>query len=306
MLPSFSVVEWGEFRVQPMLAIRRIGSNGIAPAFHCMVSAIGALVVVGCAPSIKGAPPRLVPVGIEIEQIRQISGPEWYSAYVQAGGLQKSQLRDQIVFSRMYAIDLFYNEYELRLTRERQNVGFWFTVANLAVTTTGTLVGGEETKTILHAAATGLTGTKEAYDKNILIDRTIAVLQEQMRAGRKTIRVQIIQKLALSTSAYPLEFALSDLEDYYTAGTITGALIGVSHDASRKLALAEAIEEELFSASYGKTDLAPRIRVFWRANRSLVEEWLVRNGINAGPTLFINSAEFAAEQARMVRELGIP
>lgn len=278
-------------------------------AFCVLFLCAGGLLLASCTPSVQGAPPRLVPVAQDLNVARQIANEEWYLAYAQASGPRKDELRSQIVYSRMYAIDLYYSQYEIRLTRERQNVGFWFTVANLAVTTSGTLLGGEETKTILAAAATGLTGTKEAYDKNILIDRTIAVLQEHMRANRKRVRVQIIEKLALPSAVYPLELALSDVEEYYRAGTITGALLGVSEDASKKLIEAQAIEQELFSVKFGETNLAPRIRQFWRsgpAQKLLVETWLIRNGINVGPTLFLNSTEWANEQARMVRELNIP
>ncbi|NNF78285.1 MAG: hypothetical protein HKN05_09680 [Rhizobiales bacterium] len=145
------------------------------------------------------------------------------------------ELRNQITLSRLYAIDVYYSEYEANLTRERQDVGFYSTVASLALTSAGTLVGGAQTKAVLHAVVTGLTGTREAYEKDILIEKTVSILQKQMRARRLEIKAQIVQRLQGAISVYPLEFALTDLERYYRAGTITGALIGVETATSIKL-----------------------------------------------------------------------
>ena len=209
----------------------------------------------------------------------------------------------------MRAIDLFYSQYEASLTRERQNVGFFATVAQLALTTSATLLSSPATRTIITATATGLTGAKESYDKNILIDRTIDVLQKQMRAQRQLVKAKVIQRLALGTAAYPLELALGDLEDYYRASTLTGALIGAEQAASEVLNQANAIEEQVLAVKFAETDLAPRIRAFWHGNmeqKKEVESWLVNHRIYVGVTLFLNSDVYAAEQMQMVNDLKIP
>ena len=281
----------------------------VARACNASLALFCLATMAACTASVQGKPERLYSVDQEAAAIRKVVGPNSYRDYASATGPRKRELRNQIVNSRMRAIDLFYYDYEARLTRERQDVGFFATVAQLALTTSSTLVSSAGTKTILSAAATGLTGTKESYDKNILIDRTISVFQQQMQAQRQLVKAKIIQRLSLGVDAYPLELAQSDLEEYYRAGTLTGALLGTEQTASANLAQANAIEEQVLSVKFAETDLAPRIRSYWRANaeqKKRVETWLVDHQIHVPVTLFLNSDVYAAEQLQMVSDLNIP
>ncbi|WP_210237627.1 hypothetical protein, partial [Mesorhizobium sp. M8A.F.Ca.ET.142.01.1.1] len=78
---------------------------------------------------------------------------------------------------------------------------------------------------ILSAAAAGLTGAKSAYSDEVLQKSTIQLLQTQMRANRAIAWSNIIRRLGDSDASYPMALALSDLEEYYRAGTIPGALL---------------------------------------------------------------------------------
>ena len=49
-----------------------------------------------------------------------------------------------------------------------------------------------------------------------------------MRAGRARVGVRLRSGLRQSINDYPLAVALSDLNDYYDAGTILGALAGIT------------------------------------------------------------------------------
>ena len=140
----------------------------------------------------------------------------------------------------MYAIDLAFSKYEAELTHERQDVAFAGDLANLGLTGAIPLVGAGQTKNVLGAVASGLTGVRTSYNDDIILNRTIQILQDQMEATRARISVQIIAKLSSrSTSIYTLAMALSDLEDYYKAGTLTGALLDVSSNVSQDAAEAQ-------------------------------------------------------------------
>lgn len=295
-----------------MLAFRGCSKCGAGSAMRYFGWLGGALLIVAlgaCTPSIRGTPERLLDVPVETELIRTLAGPEWYAEYARSTGARRRELRDQIVLARMYAIDLYYSEYEANLTRERQNVGFLSTVANLALTSSATLVAAKETKTILSAVATGLTGAKEAYDKEILIEKTIAILQQQMRARRKEIKVSIIGRLSLDQSSYPLELALTDVESYYRAGTITGALIDVSEETGVRLAQARAIEERIVVTRFAPVaDLGTRIRAFVRvsaANLRAVQDYLASNHPGTAIAEFVRVGS-RPEQLRMIQQLNIP
>lgn len=210
--------------------------------FRCGFILLAAASLTGCLASVAGAPDRLFSLEEETRSAKIVSSPERYEEYARAFGQRKLELRNQIVLSRMYAIDMLYSDYEGRLTRERQEVGFYSTVVNLALNSAGTLVGGAATKATLHAISAGLVGAKTSYEKDILIERTVSILQKQMRVNRKEVKAQIIERLAGNTNSYPLEFALTDVERYYRAGTVSGALLGVDADVSLKLD--QATEDE--------------------------------------------------------------
>ena len=267
------------------------------------------LFMTGCTPSLRGSPERLFSVAGETEIIKRLAGPEWYEEYARSTGARRRELRDQIVLARMYAIDIFYSEYEARLTRERQNVGFFTTVASLALTGSATALSSNTTKTVLTAVATGLTGTKEAYDKEVLIEKTIAILQQQMRTRRKEVKVSILERLSLDTTAYPLELAFTDIEAYYRAGTITGALIDVAEETGARLAQARAIEERIVVTKFAPvTDLGSRIRAFVRLNpqnRVAITNYLKANHDGMPFAIFVRNAS-RADQLKMIQTLRIP
>ena len=219
-----------------------LGHVRLLSLFRCCFILAAAATLSGCLASLAGAPDRLFPLEEETRSAKIVSSPERYEEYARSFGQRKFELRNQIVLSRMYAIDMLYSDYEARLTRERQEVGFYSTVVNLALNSAGTLAGGAATKATLHAIAAGLVGARTSYEKDILIERTVAILQKQMRVNRKEVKAQIVQRMSGSTAAYPLEFALTDVERYYRAGTISGALLGVDADVSLKLD--EANEQE--------------------------------------------------------------
>ena len=88
------------------------------------------------------------------------------------------------------------------------------------------------TSQILSATSAGLTGAREAFDKEVLVDRTIQAFVSQMRANRDQVKARILVKLTKNIDEYPFLAALSDLESYRQAGTLTGALNGISEAAS--------------------------------------------------------------------------
>lgn len=141
----------------------------------------------------------------------------------------------------MYAIDVNYDVYENNLTREMQNLNFAATVANIALTAVASQITPPGTKDILTATAAGLTGAKAAYDKEVLIQRTIQIIQSQMRANRDRVARRILQRLNASADEYPLMMAWIDLQAYYKAGTFTDGLVEAGHTVGTQ-ALAAADE----------------------------------------------------------------
>ncbi len=284
---------------------RHCGIIVLATAGFVLVS------VAGCAPSFQGEPNRLYSVQHEVQFAQGLSS-QWYGQYVKiidSGGDPGAlrALRDRIIYARMYGIDQNYSEYEAALTRERQNTGFWSNIAVLGLTTAGTVVGGAQTKAILHAIAAGLTGVGTAYNEKILIEKTIDILQKSMRAHRNDVRATIIQRLQKAdVMVYPLELALADLEDYYRAGTLTGAFIGVSNDVSKSLEASIAKENKIIELNL-KSDAASTNIYDWlnknpSRNSAELMNWLKQLPGNVTIDDFLGLPEYASSRQEFANQ----
>jgi hypothetical protein len=130
-----------------------------------------------------------------------------------------------------------------------------------------------------------------------------------MQAQRAVVAANIISRMKTQElDAYPLSMALSDLDEYYAAGTIAGALIeiqktvgAVSTDA--QIAKADAIEVKFAPL----TDLSRRIQAFWNANpgkRPAIKAWIKENAGGLPFSLFLRS-ENAPLHSKLIQFLGI-
>jgi len=91
----------------------------------------------------------------------------------------------------------------------------------------------------LSAATAGIAGTRAAYEKEVLAQQTLPALDTAMHAQRDTIAAAIERNLTKTSTEYPLAAALSDLSAYYAAGTVLGALNGVTRVVGTEAAAAQ-------------------------------------------------------------------
>jgi len=196
--------------------------------------------VSGCA-SFEGGPSRLYSVADETAIIRnQLAGFDFLE-FSSLGETARVQRRNDWIGARMYAMDLNYTTYEANLTRERQGVGFGATAATLGLTTASTLATHIATKDTLTTLAGVMTGARAAYNDEVLIAHTTQWIQSQMRAQRARVAQRILLGMRMSTRDYPLAAALSDLEEYYRAGTFTGGIISTSETVAVDAKLSEQL-----------------------------------------------------------------
>lgn len=193
------------------------------------------MLVAGCA-SYTGEPQRVYSTSEQLQFVKKTFGQPDFASYFALSSEQRRSYRNEYVLAQIYAIDLNYGNYERDLTQELQRVGFASTVTNLALTSVASQIASTAAKDVLTATATGLTGAKAAYDKDILIGRAIPIIQSQMRASRAKVATKIYTSLGRSADEYPLMMAWIDLQALYKAGTLTDGLL----DASQRVG-AEAI-----------------------------------------------------------------
>lgn len=243
-----------------------------------------ALVLAGCLASFDGNPRRLFSVDEELRELR-IVAPIAEIAHFEATNALLSEKeriarRNEIIAARMYAIDVNYHEFEAALRRERQQLGFWSSAALVGLTGSATLVAAAATKTALEAAATILAGSTSAFKDEVLFRKTIDVLLTQMQAKRTFVAAHITEKMQTrSVADYPLGFAMTDVEEYYAAGTINGALVEIGKTVGKEADRADEAKANVRSYVYAP-DMTARI----------LKEYLYPRGPVAGedPTSMAN------------------
>ncbi|MDP3076816.1 hypothetical protein [Bradyrhizobium sp.] len=213
---------------------------------------LAGLTLSGCV-SVSDGPERLYPVAVETQAIRDTIPRIDFIEFVRMSEPERFKYRNDWIAARMYASDIQYTVYETGLTKERQNVGFGSTVATLGLTTASQLFTPVVTKNVLSGAAGLVTGTRAAYENDILLAHSVQWIQSQMRTQRSIVAERIFRGMKLSTSSYPLATALTDLEDYYRAGTLTGGILGTSDALGAEARLAELAKQDRVEVTFVST-----------------------------------------------------
>ncbi|MEA2823198.1 MAG: hypothetical protein QOJ86_5202 [Bradyrhizobium sp.] len=203
---------------------------------------LAGLLLSGCN-SIEGGPPRLFTVDYEAAVARdRVTG--WETGYYTASATKVG--RNEIIAARMREIDSYYYAFEASLIRERQELGFVSSIVSLGLTGAIPLAASLGTKSALGAASTFVQGGTKAFSDEVLFQKTVQVLATQMRAQRAFVGADIIDRMRrLDTDAYPLSMALGDLDEYYAAGTIAGALIEIQKTVGAKSTAGEVVKAEM-------------------------------------------------------------
>jgi hypothetical protein len=228
---------------------------------------VAMLLLPGCA-GFKGYPDRPTLQQDDLEKLKpEISADKIVDCLRMPGGPNES-CRNNLVTARKYAIDLKFSEFEKNLFRETREVGFWATLVSLGLTG-GATFAGLSTAHALSAVATGVTGTRAAYEREILAEKTVIAIATAMHANRVKLEVRIRQGLKRPIGEYPLGLGLSDLEDYYYAGTVLGALVGITESVGSE---AKAAQRELTIVSGYSTEPAAEYLKAFLFDKSLSDE----------------------------------
>ncbi len=218
----------------------------------------------GCA-TYRPRPP-IPPGDISAEYIKDLSAPDLLTKYNRmtednAADIQaKADRRNQILQEFIWLIDQNYGSFEEHYYGSDASVNFWSDTLNLGLTGAAAVTGTTHLKSILSAVATGETGIKTSFLKNFYDSQTRAAVVQEMRALRatqlSTLQDQNHMKASIvpahGVAAYSLEQGLSDIDAYYDAGTIIGALqaiaksAGTAQDAATKQQHRNSAAPQLF------------------------------------------------------------
>jgi hypothetical protein len=220
---------------------RRLFCSAIMKTKHCFFVIICLLLLVGCK---YGAAERISgykrPFNFTSEKIRSRdyhsnAFRSNYNHLVTIGKTDQARTeRNEILSELIFMIEAESGNYERNLRFQKSGFDLISDLAQLGLTGAATVTGGAQTKSILAAIATGLKGSELAMNKRIFQDQAVEAIAAQMRAAQNTRKAKILEGMALSIEAYPLDLGLADIVQFYYDGTVTRAMQGLVADARAK------------------------------------------------------------------------
>ena len=241
------------------------------------------------------------------------------------GGLTQQQYRDTVIYRRLEVIDSYYYDFEAKLTGTYNGLDVGANLAVLALNGFGAVTGGAGSKAALAAASAGVVGAKSVVNTDIFYQKTLPTLIAEMRAARAQVLVKIETGISNPVAKYSIDQALNDVNDYYIAGTLPGAIAQVTAQAGAATQDAMARIDALRTTSYQPlTPTAQRI-VQWLfpggdqtqppdpKKLASLQAWMA--GYKADPRLasipyilLLNAsdASLEADRAQAIADLGVP
>jgi hypothetical protein len=294
--------------------MRRVGEVDRWWRKAAILAAMGAaLLVSGCA-SVDGYPNRLEYSEQYVAEVAPYASPGVVQRYNGTTDVTTATLlRNNTVTARIFSIDANFHQFVRDLTTQQNLSTIGVDWAAIGLASAGAVVGSAQTKAILAAISAGLLGAKASVDKDVFYNKTIPALITLMEGQRKIVLARIYVGLKKGVTDYTLYQALADLDDYYNAGTINGALVGLTTTAGAASLDGSSQIAAALTGNYSYDDSSQKLRKFWKPdgtinteNQTKLKNWMTANGVDPGSiTYFIYSDAFAAKRAKAVSDLKI-
>lgn len=269
----------------------------------------------GCSATFQGSPAILPDSQNALKQLDPYYASVMKEYY--GNNRDKKELRNEFIETRLAVIDDQYLCFKQRLYIESVSSNLGVDTAVLGLNLAGTLTPAASAKAILAAVSGGLIGTRAAAEKELYFEKTMPALLSQMEALRKNVRADIIKNMQLEVDSYPLSQAEYDLQQYYVAGTIPGAIVGITteavHAENQATALmADTIKSNLEAkgykvSPYQKDDAGDILHEFVFPggkpnddNLKKLQSWMTENHIPGSPLVFIRSKDYASQRISAV------
>jgi hypothetical protein len=224
--------------------------------------------------------------------------------------------RNQTLDDLIYLTDVNYYNFETELYHGR---AFFDTSGDLAILglgAAGGLVMHSATQAILAAISAGIGGSRVSISKNYFHEFSTQALIAKMQSTRK-VKLEFIRKaMALSVTDYSLSRGLSDLAEYYNAGTIVGALQNIVADAGSDAKKADDELKNIIEVKYAQDSTRPirdRINRWLDSNLSknipILKGWFQKQSpsIILSPSTWVDSSTTTQEMLnKAIKENNIP
>ncbi|MBJ6610671.1 MAG: hypothetical protein JG718_09960 [Candidatus Thiothrix moscowensis] len=234
-----------------------------------------------CTTTIRGYPD----VAIDVDDIVKRADPYLYEL-LNSKEFSKEE-RDRYIQVKLIAIDAQYLDFVNQLKSQNNSSSIVVSLAKLGINAIASTsaIPSATGKANAHALSALITGGKESFDKVSLFNEVMPGLILKMDANRKKVLNKILSRTKNGIDQYPYALAASDLNDYYQAGTLYGAINGVSEDAGLDVEDLERKKDDIisFNAALGSVhDVPPTsrqecIKEELKRKPGSLREWYVNN-----------------------------
>jgi hypothetical protein len=142
----------------------------------------------------------------------------------------KKEVRNRIISEQMGLIDDEYRDNVENLENSVDYKNFAVHITSLGLSTAATLTGTASVKAIIAAIDTGLKGTNTNFDSDVLHNKALNIIKNQMIKDRKNSEISLKAKMIDDKCEYSLEEATVDLSNYRNAGTFDSALTSLESE----------------------------------------------------------------------------
>ena len=144
------------------------------------------------------------------------------------------EARNEFITGRLVMMNIRYIQFVRKSTSDKQLLDSATDILVLSLNIAGAAVSAAGTKTVLAAIAAGVTGSKVVIDKNFYYEKTVPALVGAMNASRKQKLAAILEGMTKDLDEYNFAQAVTDLHEYYFAGTFLGAIQAIQTDSGAK------------------------------------------------------------------------
>jgi len=141
-------------------------------------------------------------------------------------------VRNELIENALSYMDENYNNFVADIQAGRDRNNFLLDVVDLSTAATVGITKGERTLQILGVALTAFRGGRKSADANFYKDTSTPILISKMDGNRAKVRAVIVEREGKEAADYTLGAAVSDIVDYYNAGTLVRAFTQLQKDTA--------------------------------------------------------------------------
>jgi len=141
-------------------------------------------------------------------------------------------IRNELLEDALPYIDDAYMGFITDIQRGRDRGNFIADLIELGTSGAVGITKGERSIQILGVALTAFRGGRRSADVNFYKDQSTPILISKMDGNRARVRTTILSREKDGVDKYPIGAAISDIVDYYNAGTLVRAFTELAKDTA--------------------------------------------------------------------------